>query len=264
MDKRIKLDDIVSAISSGSFVAFGGGGLQRKPMTVTKAIARSDISGLDVFAFLGGPEVDLLLGVGKIASLHFSFIGFDSFGLAPNFRKARETAGLKAFEYSEGTAIAGVEAGAKRIPFMPTRYGLGTDLLRTPTTKMRTFACPVSGETLVAVPAIRPDIAIIHVNEADRGGNGLILGDPFIDPLLSRAATKVFLTAERIVDSIIPSSRTGRATVIPRFSVTGVCEAPGGAGFTGMFPDYPFNAGATGNYLKNANDNAWLRNFAAN
>lgn len=258
----MSMSELVGQIGPGQSVAFGGGGLQRKPMAVAKAIAASKLEGLDLVSYLGGPEVDVLLGMDKGRRLSFAFVGFDAYGLAPNFRQARESGNLEIVEYSEATMLAAFEAGAKRLPFLPTRFGLGTDLMTTPTTPFKTLACPFTGETLLAVPAIVPDVAIIHVNEADRAGNAVIHSDAYGDPLIVRAARKTFLTAERVVDDL-PSTHTRRSTFISRLWVAGVVEAPGGAGMTALFPDYRFDLPRILEYQKRATDRSWLQSFVA-
>ncbi len=261
MDKRMSMSELVAEIADDQLVTFGGGGLQRKPMAAVKAIAASSIERLRLAMFLGGPDADLVIGMGKAAWMSFAYVGFDLLGLAPNFRKVREAGTLPVVEYSEATAIAAFEAAAKNLPFLPTRFGLGTDIETTPTSPFKTMACPFTGAMLLAVPATRPDIAILHVNEADRSGNGVILGDAYIDPVIARASRKVFLTAERIVDDLPRGNPGRRATFISRLWVAGVCEAPGGGGFTGVFPDYPANFEAALDYQAHATDRAWLQAF---
>lgn len=256
------MSDLIGQIEPGQSVAFGGGGLQRKPMAAAKAIAASKLEGLDLISYLGGPEVDLLLGLGKGKRLSFAFVGFDAYGLAPNFRQARESGTLEIVEYSEATMLAAFEAGAKRLPFLPTRFGLGTDLMTTPTTPFKVCLCPFTGEELVAVPAIVPDVAIVHVNEADRAGNAVIHSDAYCDPLIARAARKTFVTAERVVEEL-PSTHTRRSTFISRLWVAGVVEAPGGAGMTALFPDYRFDLPRILEYQKRATDRVWLQSFIA-
>jgi glutaconate CoA-transferase subunit A len=261
MDKRMTMDELVAAVADDQLITFGGGGLQRKPMAAVKAIAASRISRLRLAMFLGGPDADLLIGRGKAAWMSFAYVGFDLLGLAPNFRKVREAGTLPVIEYSEATAIAAFEAAAKNLPFLPTRFGLGTDIETTPTTPFKRIVCPFTGAPLLAVPATRPDIAILHVNEADRAGNGVIFGDAYIDPLMARAARKVFLTAERLVDDVPRGNPGSRATLISRIWVEGVCEVPRGGGFTGVFPDYPANLAAALDYQAHATEREWLDSF---
>ena len=263
VSKRIGLEEMVASIGKDDLVAFGGGGIQRKPVAAAAAIARSGLKDLDIASFLGGPEVDLLIGLGKVRRLHFAFVGFDAFGLAPNFRAARQRGDIEIVEYSEGLMMAAYEAAAKRLPFLPSRFGLGTDLLNTATSPFRQFACPLTGEQLLAVPALSPDLAIVHVNEADEMGNALIHSDAFADMLLVQAAKRVVLTAERIVDEI-PGERRGRSTFISRLWVDHVVEAPRGGGFSAVFPDYRFDLPRLLDYQKNATDAAWLSRHVEN
>ena len=263
VSKRIGLEEMVASIGKDDLVAFGGGGIQRKPVAAAAAIARSGLKDIDIASFLGGPEVDLLIGLGKVRRLHFAFVGFDAFGLAPNFRAARQRGDIEIVEYSEGLMMAAYEAAAKRLPFLPSRFGLGTDLLNTATSPFRQFACPLTGEQLLAVPALSPDLAIVHVNEADEMGNALIHSDAFADMLLVQAAKRVVLTAERIVDEI-PGERRGRSTFISRLWVDHVVEAPRGGGFSAVFPDYRFDLPRLLDYQKNATDAAWLSRHVEN
>ncbi|WP_173934696.1 CoA transferase subunit A [Chelativorans sp. Marseille-P2723] len=257
MSKRIDFDEMVGLVEPGHLVGFGGGGIQRKPMAAAAAIARSNLQHIDAASFLGGPEVDLLIGMKKVRRLHFAFVGFDMFGLAPNFRAARQAGELEIVEYSEGLMMSAFEAAAKRLPFLPSRFGLGTDLLSTPTTPFREMKCPLSGEKLVAVPALAPDLAIVHVNEADEQGNALIHSDSYVDLLLIQASKKVVLTAEKIVERI-SGERRARSTFISRLWVDHVVEAPSGGGFSAVFPQHRFNMSAILEYQKNATDPAWL------
>jgi glutaconate CoA-transferase subunit A len=268
MDKQLSMAGLVGSLRSGNLIAFGGGGLlgsfDRKPMAAAKAIAVDGPSNLHALVFLGGPEIDLLIGLGKLSSLSFSYVGLDVLGLAPNFRRAREEGKLKVIEYSEFMILAGLEATTKRVPFMPTRHGLGTDVIRTETAPFKVFDCPLTGAPLVAVPAIQPDVAIVHVNVADEAGNAVIRGDAYADLLLIRAAQKVYLTAERVVKSLPQDEATRRATLISRIWVDGVCEAPLGARYTSLYPDYPCDVEAAQEYLARSSERTWLESWAAN
>lgn len=263
MTKTITLAKAITAVNSGSSVAFGGGGIQRKPMAAARALAATDVANLTIVAMLGGPEVDLLIGAGKVRELQFAFMGFDAFGLAPHFRKAREAGNILAVEYSEATIIAAFEAAAKNLPFLPTRFGLDTNILTTPTSPFRKTTCPFSGEELLAVPALRPDIAFIHANIADRHGNAVIIGDGYADPLLIQAAKTVFVTAERIVNEIPDDAITAGSTFLSRLWIDGVIERPRGAGMTALYPDYRFDLPRLLEYQKRATDcewfSAWIR-----
>lgn len=261
MDKRISMAELVGEIHDGTSLAFGGGGLQRKPMAFARALGCGPATSLDVVSFLGGPETDLLIGLGKVKRLSYAFVGFDAYGLAPNFRRARESGNLEVVEYSEAMTLAAFEAGAKRLPFLPTRFGLSTDLVTTPTGPFKLFDCPISGEKLLAVPALTPDVAVIHVNEADRHGNAVILGDAYADTPIARAAKRTFVTAEKVVDRL-SADHSRRATFLSRLWISGVVAAPGGARFTAQYPEYPFDLPEVLDYQAHAMDKGWLAKFA--
>jgi len=257
MTKTITLEKALAAVASGSSVALGGGGIQRKPMAAARALAAADVGDLTVVAMLGGPDVDLLIGAGKVRELQFAFVGFDAFGLAPHFRRAREAGSISVVEYSEATIIAAFEAGAKNLPFLPTRFGLDTDILTTSTAPFRKVACPFTGEELLAVPALRPDVAFVHANIADRHGNAVIIGDGYADPLLVQAAKTTFVTVEKIVDEL-PDADIAGGTFLSRLWIEGVIEAPRGGGMSAVYPNYRFDLPAVLEYQKRATDPEWF------
>jgi glutaconate CoA-transferase, subunit A len=263
MHKVTTLDALVERAGGAASVAFGGGGIVRKPLAAAAAIAASDLPPMSVCTLLGGPEVDLLIAAEKVADLTFAYVGLDSVGLAPNFRRAREQGQLPVTESSEYLFLAGLEASARDVPFLPTRSGLGTDVLTRPNSPYVTFSCPLSGQTLVAAPAIRPDLAVIHVNVADARGNCVVFGEIFGDALLARAAGSVWVTAESVVDTLPALDSRPAGAFIPRLLVDAVIEAPRGAGFTGMYPDYPVDLDAAEAYRDNAADRSWLKEFVA-
>ena len=256
MNKVVTTEDVVGEIRDGATIAIGGSSLSRKPMALVRALARSDRRNLRLIVNVGGPEVDLLIGTGKIAEVIFAFVGFEVMGLAPHFRRARQDGSVRFQEWTEFTVMAGLDATIKRVPFLPTHAGLGTDLLRV-NAAFRTFQDPFEGQTLLAVPALRPDVALIHVNLADPQGNGVILGDGHIDVLCAKAARRTFLSAEQI---LLPErlQTYGRDVRILRTLVAGVVEAPWGAHFTGCAPDYRADLTHVQEYLNAARDgSAW-------
>jgi len=259
MNKVISTDEVVAQIPNGALVAIGGSSLSRKPMALVRALARSDRRDLRVIVNVGGPEVDLLLGTGKIAELIFAFVGFEVMGLAPHFRRARQEGSVKFQEWTEYTVMAGLDAAIKRVPFLPTHSTLATDVLKV-NTAFRTFQDPFGGETLVAVPALRPDVALLHVNLADPQGNGVVLGDGHMDALCAKAARKTFLSAEQI---LLPErlQTYGRDVHIFRTMVTGVVEAPCGAHLTGCAPEYRADLQHVQEYLTAARDEAAWREY---
>jgi acyl CoA:acetate/3-ketoacid CoA transferase alpha subunit len=238
-DKTMTLDDLVGELSSGMTIGFGGWGARRKPMAAVRAIGRSDLTDLTVVAY-GGPDIGLLCAAGKVRRYVSAFATLDSIPLEPHFRAARQAGSVEFTELDEGMFHFGLLAAAHRLPFLPTRAGLGSDVLRV-NPWIRTVRSPYGdGEELVAAPALVLDAAIVHVNRADRLGNGAYLGpDPYFDDLFCKAAARAYVTCERIVATEdLAAACPPQALLISRSFCHGVIEVPGGAHFTSCVPDY--------------------------
>jgi glutaconate CoA-transferase subunit A len=237
-EKRMTEEDVVARLRSGMTVGIGGWGSRRKPMSLVRAILRSDLTDLTVVSY-GGPDVGLLCAAGKVRKLVFGFVSLDSIPLDPLFRAARQRGRIEVAEFDEGMVQLGLHAAATRLPFLPTRAGLGSLVVDT-NPGLRTIVDPYEGEELVAMPALRLDAALVHMNRADAKGNAQFLGpDPYFDDLFCAAADEAFVSCERIVPTRELAKATHPATiVISRMLVTGVVEAPHGAHFTSCVPDY--------------------------
>jgi glutaconate CoA-transferase subunit A len=239
-DKRLTEDAAVAELRSGMTVGFGGWGSRRKPMSVVRAIVRSDLTDLTVVSW-GGPDVGILCAAGKVRRVVYAFVSLDSIPLEPHFRAARQAGLLEDEPYDEGMFLLGLQAAAWRVPFLPTRVGLGSDILRD-NDRVRMVTSPFDdGEELVAVPALTMDAAFVHMNRADARGNGQYLGpDPYMDDLFLGAASRRYLSAERIVPTgQLAEEGPPQSLLISRLHVDGVIEAPNGAHFTSCDPDYP-------------------------
>jgi glutaconate CoA-transferase subunit A len=249
-DKRTTVDDIVGELRSGMTIGIGGWGSRRKPMAVVRALCRSDIADLTVVAF-GGPDIGLLCASGKVKKVVCPFVTLDSIALDPHWRVARQGGLVDVMEVDEGMFFQGLQAAAWRVPFLPTRAGLGSDVLAI-NPDLRLVRSPYGADSpylgdpadadveLVAMPALRLDAALVHTNRADTAGNGQILApDPFFDALFLGAADRRFLTTERIVENgALTEEGPLSAVVIHRMLTDGVAETPGGAHFTANPPDY--------------------------
>ena len=238
-DKRTTEDEIVAELRDGMTIGIGGWGSRRKPMSVVRAILRSPVRDLTVVAW-GGPDVGLLCAAGRVRKLVYAFVSLDSIPLEPHFRLARQSGSVEAMELDEGMFYWGLYAAALRLPFMPSRAGMGSDVMRV-NSGLKTVRSPYEdGEELVAVPALDLDLAVVHMNRADRRGNAQFLGpDPYFDDLFLKAASRRFLTCERVVETgDLLAEGTFHTLVINRMLVDGVVEAPHGAHFTSCEPDY--------------------------
>jgi glutaconate CoA-transferase subunit A len=258
------LDELVGELDDGMTIGIGGWGSRRKPMAAVRAIVRSALTDLTVVAY-GGPDLGLLCAAGRVAKVVFPFVTLDSIPTDPHFKAARQEGQVESMEIDEGMFYLGLLAASQRLPFLPTRSGLGSDVLEM-NPGLRTVVSPYAdGEELVAVPALRLDAALVHVNRADARGSGQILGpDPFFDDLFLGAAVRRYMTTERLVPTEQFASEGPLQTMcISRLLTDGVVETPRGAHFTACVPDYPRDEGFQREYVTAAADTTSWAAFAA-
>jgi acyl CoA:acetate/3-ketoacid CoA transferase alpha subunit len=237
-DKRITEDDVVAELRDGMTIGIGGWGSRRKPMSIVRAILRSDLRDLTIVSY-GGPDVGMLCAAGKARKVVYGFVSLDSIPLEPHFRAARQNGTIEAMELDEGMLQLGLRAAAWRVSFLPCRAGLGSAIMDV-NPEMRTVTSPYDGEELVAMPALRLDVALVHANRADARGNAQYLGpDWYFDDLFCMAADRAFVSCERVVETDEFLREGSEQTIkLSRLWTTGVVEAPFGAHFTHCVPDY--------------------------
>jgi glutaconate CoA-transferase subunit A len=238
-DKRATIDEVVGELRDGMTIGIGGWGSRRKPMSVVRALCRSDVRDLTVVSY-GGPDVGLLCATGKVRKVVFAFVSLDSIALEPHFRNAMQAGAVETLQLDEGMFLLGLQAAAWRVPFLPTRVGLGSDVVAKQP-EIRTVTSPYEdGEELVAMPALTLDVALVHQNRADAAGNAQFLGpDLYFDDLMCQAAQRSYVTCERIVDTADLLKEGSHHTLrISRLWTDGVVETPNGAHFTSCVPDY--------------------------
>jgi glutaconate CoA-transferase subunit A len=263
MDKRTTLAEVVAELRDGMTIGIGGWGSRRKPMALVREILRSPLEGLTIVSY-GGPDVGLLCAAGKVRKVVFGFVSLDSIPLEPQFRLARQAGAIEVSELDEGMLQWGLYAASLRLPFLPTRAGLGSDVMRV-NPGLRTVRSPYpDGEELVAMPAIPLDVALVHMNRADARGNGQFLGpDPFFDDLFCGAAKRRFMTCEKLVRTEDLLKEGSIHTLkIHRGLVDGVIETRHGAHFTECPPDYPRDEAFQREYADASRDPAAWRSFA--
>ncbi|MEV0704583.1 CoA-transferase [Saccharopolyspora sp. NPDC050389] len=243
-DKRMSADDVVARLDDGMTIGIGGWGARRKPMALVRAILRSNLTDLTLVSW-GGADVGLLARAGRIRKLVYAFVSLDSVPLEPNFQQARQNRTIpEIVELDEGMFQAGLRAAAQRLPFLPMRAGLGSDVMvHNPGLRTVTSPYPAADgvfEELVAVPALHLDAALVHMNRADQHGNATYLGpDPYFDDLFCMAADKAFVTCERIVETAeLTREAAVQRLLLSRMMVDGVVETPNGAHFSTCAPDY--------------------------
>jgi glutaconate CoA-transferase, subunit A len=238
-DKRSTIDEVVAEVRDGMTIGIGGWGSRRKPMALVRALCRTDVKDLTVVSY-GGPDVGLLCATGKVRKVVFAFVSLDSIALEPHFRNAMQAGAVETLQLDEGMFLLGLQASAWRVPFLPTRVGLGSDVVGKQE-EIRTVTSPYDdGEELVAMPALTLDVALVHQNRADAAGNAQFLGpDLYFDDLMCQAAQRSFVTCERIIDTGDLLKEGSHHTLrISRLWTDGVVETPNGAHFTSCVPDY--------------------------
>ncbi|RFU20501.1 CoA transferase subunit A [Geodermatophilus marinus] len=254
-DKRMTEDEVVAELRSGMTIGIGGWGSRRKPMSLVRAICRSDLQDLTIVSY-GGPDVGLLLAAGKVKHLVFGFVSLDSVPLEPHFQAARQNGTVTVSEWDEGMLQWGLYAAASRLSFLPLRSGLGSDVL-TVNPDLKRVTSPYEDATeYVAVPALPLDAALVHLNRADAAGNGQYLGpDAYFDDLFCGAAGRAYLSCERVVPTAeLTAAGPVQSLLIRRSEVAGVVEAPNGAHFTTCEPDYGRDEAFQREYVQAARD----------
>ncbi|MFP5253434.1 MAG: CoA transferase subunit A [Actinomycetes bacterium] len=262
-EKLMTVDEVVAQVKDGMTVGIGGWGSRRKPMALVRGLLRSEVRDLTMVSW-GGPDVGLLLAAGKVRKLVYAFCSLDSIPLEPLFSRARQEATAAFVEWDEGMFATGLRAAAQRLPFLPVRAGLGSDVLVNDPA-LRTVRSPYDdGEELVAVPALRLDVALVHLNRADKHGNAAYLGpDPYFDDLFCMAADRAYVSTERVVDTAgLTVDTPVQRLLLNRMMVSGVVEVPRGAHFTSCVPDYERDEAFQQAYATAARDPETWRAFA--
>jgi glutaconate CoA-transferase, subunit A len=261
MDKSMTIAEAAGQIRDGMTIGIGGWGSRRKPMALVRAIARSGVRDLTVVSY-AGPDVGLLVAAGAVRRVVCGFVTLDSIPLEPHFRRARRDGRIQLTELDEGMLRAGLSAAAQRLPFLPIRAGLASDVLRV-NPELRTVRSPYGdAEELVAMPALTLDVALVHMNRADQGGNAQYLGpDPYLDDLFCLAASRRLVSCERIVPTAeLIAGGPPQSLLLNRAMTDGVIETPRGAHFTSCVPDYGRDEAFQRRYAEAAaTDEAWAQ-----
>src|SRR5919205_1657383 len=226
-EKVVSLEEAASFVRDGDSVGIGGSTMSRTPMAMIWALIRARRKGLSCSRCIVSSDGDLLFGSG--VSDHIVSSWFSQgilWGVSKVMRHHVESGRARYEEWSHMAIGMRFRAGAMGVPFMPVRSMLGSDVLRLRPEAIE-MECPFTSEKVLLVPALNPDVALIHVQRCDAYGNAQIDGLPFMDVDLAMAANRVILTTERIVsnDQI---RRAPDQTRIPFMAVEAVVEAPMG------------------------------------
>ena len=264
-NKLTSIEALASQVESGDCVAVGGGLSSREPMALIRSIIRNCVSRLTVVGSAHGIDIDLLCGAGAVSASQESYVGFEQdFGMAHNYRRGCESGEIEIQDNCCYTLVQQLRASIQGLPFMPIQSVRGTDFEKFHP-GYKTIQSPYSGEDILVVPPLTPDVAILHVQYADLHGNLRIEGPPVVDLLFAQASRKVLATVEKIVTNE-ELKRLGGAN-IPYFYVTCIAEAPMGAHPTACYPFYAYDREHTKLYMSAAKEgstqfkNKYLKDF---
>ncbi|MCY3560832.1 MAG: hypothetical protein OXH20_06635 [bacterium] len=249
--KQTSLAEAAASVPDGATIALGGLSMNSAPMAFVRELVRADKRDLTVVAIVAGMCVDWLVAAGAVSRVVAGLVSFEGLGLAPHFRRAVERGETTMEEYSEHLLICRLQAQARRLPFMPTVAGLGTDVpaLHAGSGTLRIETDTATGRPYVACTPLAVDVAVVHVHEADATGNARVHPKLiWMDSEIVNAADRSVVTAERIVDNASFTAEPHRSSY-PRFMVDAVCAAPRGAYPTSCFPDYGHDDGFYADYV---------------
>lgn len=221
-------DAIAEFVPDGASVAMGLQLEQAIPFAAGHEIIRQKKRGMTLIGPISDILFDQIIGAGCATQVIAAWVGNVMMGSAYNFRRAVEQDGMKIFNMTNFTLALALQAGAMGVPFLPTKSALGTDTAKGNHFFYQIFSPFEPKESLWAVRAINPDVAIVQVQRADENGNAHCWGNLGVMIEGVRAAKRVIVVAEEIVDSKTISSDPNR-TVIPGFLVNAVVECPCGA-----------------------------------
>ncbi|MFW9898009.1 MAG: CoA transferase subunit A [Candidatus Thorarchaeota archaeon] len=248
--KLMSLEEAISTyVQNGDLIGIGGLSFWRKSICACREIIRQEKKDLSICTFVGGIDVDMLVGSRCVSEVRASFVGMEVFGMAPHYRKGVESGKIRISEESEASVALGLKASYLKIPFMPLKGIIGTSFPKV-RDDIKQFEDPLgSGTQLMAMPKIELDVAILHVNYADEFGNGNIEGAVWLDDDMAKTAKKTIITCEKLVETedII---RLPRRAQLPMQTTDAVVKIPFGAHPTSCFPIYTFDPNHILTYIK--------------
>ncbi len=242
-EKLATISEACSIVKNGDVVALQNMATQAAPMALVRELIRQEKCGIGLVVLVGGMAVDWLAASGVIDRLIGAAVTMEQFGLCQQYRSSVEQGLIRVEELSESILNARLGAGARNLPFLPTRGGIGTDLIAQNPRNLMMLEDPFGGKPVVACRSLVPDVALIHAHRADRFGNiqyqpGAMWPDLAIMP---KAAKSVIASVEEIVDTEV-LRRHPEQTILPGFMVNAVVEVPYGAHPTSFFPNYGYDS----------------------
>lgn len=261
VDKVVSLADAAGLVADGDVVALQNMATQAAPMALVRELVRARRRDLTLVCLVGGIGVDWLAAAGSLSGLIGAAVSMEQFGLCQRYRKAVQSGQVTVEELSETALNSRLGAGARNLPYLPTRGLIGTDLIDV-NDNLRLVDDPFGGPPVVACRALVPDVALVHAHRADRRGNvqyepSALWPDIGIMP---KAARTVIVTVEEIVDSSVLRRNPDR-TVLPGFAVNAVVEVPYGAHPTSFYPRYGYDTRMHTEWVRAVKDDAAVKDF---
>jgi glutaconate CoA-transferase subunit A len=253
--KLTSLDGALAHVRAGQVVALGGLWFHNNPCAAVRALARRNVRDLRIVAAPPASyAVDLLIGAGCVAQATVGHVSFEHLGFAPNFRRAAQEGTVRIIDADEATILGGLMATVEHLDSHPVTSVKGTDI-------GRSAAAPRNVSGVVAPVALRPDVCLLHAQEADIYGNVRNLGTPFCDPLFAKASKYVIVTVDRIVDNCDIRAEPNRTT-IPGYLIDAVVQAPFGAHPCSSHGIHVHDELGIGAYIKaGTNADTWRRDY---
>ena len=250
MNKVKSASQAIAQLENGMTIGIGGWGPRRKPMALVREILRTNLKDLTLVSY-GGADVGMLCAAGRVSKLIFAFVSLDFIPLEPFFRQVRQGGELDVLELDEGMMLQGLRAAAWRIPFIPTAVGLGTDIVEK-TSEIKLVGSPYDNKDWVAMPALKLDAALIHVDHADCRGVCQISGpDHYMDDWFARAAQNTIVSCDELVsESVFNDENTARRVFWERAVTDSVIPIAGGAHPSSCAPLYGFDSAHFQSYVE--------------
>jgi glutaconate CoA-transferase subunit A len=246
--KNISLVDLVSKVPNGASLALGGSFLHRGPFAFVRELIHQKKTNLEIIKQSPGYDIDILCRAGIVKKVRAGIVAMEgNFGLAPSYRRAIESKVVELEEHACATLTAGLRAAAYGVPFQPCGGLQGSDIPAI--NGWKKIDDPYGqGEPVWVIPAISPDVAVIHANEVDRHGNVRVYGTSHWDRIMSRSAKSVLVTAEKLVEDQIFTDQP-EMTLIPYFMVESYSIVPQGAWPGSCWPYYEIDYPAVEGYM---------------
>ena len=273
--KIITLSEAVKMVPDGAHISIGGFTLMRHPMAFVYEMIRQKKRNLHLYGHSPSGDWDMLIGAGCVRSVELAYEGDETFArVGPRFRLAVERGSIRWEDYSNFGMVQRFVAGAMGIPFIPTRSLLGSDVLKKDgfsselrkgdqkiaSKKFVVMDCPFTGDKIVLLPAIQPDVTIIHAQVVDAQGTVRIYGQSFGDEQQAKAAKKLIVTCEEIVQ---PGElrEYPEHNCIPFFRVNAIVGVPYGAHPYACYRYYDYDPEFLHMYHERARDDASFKEF---